>query len=72
YDHRLMERDGFAFDVRAKTGTLPGVSALAGYVTGRSGRTLVFAVLMNGSEDTPILTLRAVQDRVVQAMAQAH
>ncbi|MCD0158338.1 D-alanyl-D-alanine carboxypeptidase, partial [Deinococcus sp. 6GRE01] len=51
---------------------LPGVSALAGYVTGRSGRTLVFAVLMNGPEDTPILTLRAVQDRVVQAMAQAH
>ncbi|WP_370637695.1 D-alanyl-D-alanine carboxypeptidase [Deinococcus sp. 6GRE01] len=48
------------------------MSALAGYVTGRSGRTLVFAVLMNGPEDTPILTLRAVQDRVVQAMAQAH
>ncbi|MBX8466619.1 D-alanyl-D-alanine carboxypeptidase/D-alanyl-D-alanine-endopeptidase [Deinococcus sp. RIT780] len=63
---------GLNLDVRAKTGTLPGVSALAGYVTGRSGRTLVFAVLMNGSEDTPILTLRAVQDRVVQAMAQAH
>lgn len=63
---------GLDLDVRAKTGTLPGVSALAGYVTGRSGRTLAFAVLMNGPEDTPILTLRAVQDRVVQAMAQAH
>ncbi|MFC6750172.1 D-alanyl-D-alanine carboxypeptidase [Deinococcus aquaticus] len=63
---------GLNLDVRAKTGTLPGVSALAGYVTGRSGRTLAFAVLMNGPEDTPILTLRAVQDRVVQAMAQAH
>ncbi|MFN4250062.1 D-alanyl-D-alanine carboxypeptidase/D-alanyl-D-alanine-endopeptidase [Deinococcus sp.] len=63
---------GLNLDVRAKTGTLPGVSALAGYVTARSGRTLVFAVLMNGPEDTPILTLRAVQDRVVQAMAQAH
>ncbi|WP_370638707.1 D-alanyl-D-alanine carboxypeptidase [Deinococcus sp. 12RED42] len=48
------------------------MSALAGYVTARSGRTLAFAILMNGSEDTPILTLRAVQDRVVQAMAQAH
>ncbi|WP_189064019.1 D-alanyl-D-alanine carboxypeptidase/D-alanyl-D-alanine-endopeptidase [Deinococcus seoulensis] len=63
---------GLNLDVRAKTGTLPGVSALAGYVTGRSGRTLAFAILMNGPEDTPILTLRAVQDRVVQAMVQAH
>ncbi|WP_291429806.1 D-alanyl-D-alanine carboxypeptidase [Deinococcus sp.] len=63
---------GLNLDVRAKTGTLPGVSALAGYVTGRSGRTLAFAVLMNGPEDTSILTMRDVQDRVVQAMAQAH
>lgn len=59
-------------DVRAKTGTLPGVSALAGYVTGKSGHTLAFALLMNGPEDTPILTLRAVQDRAVQALAAVH
>jgi D-alanyl-D-alanine carboxypeptidase/D-alanyl-D-alanine-endopeptidase (penicillin-binding protein 4) len=59
-------------DVRAKTGTLPGVSALAGYVTARSGHTLAFAILMNGPEDSPILTLRAVQDAVVGAVAAAH
>ncbi|MFC4638102.1 D-alanyl-D-alanine carboxypeptidase/D-alanyl-D-alanine-endopeptidase [Deinococcus hohokamensis] len=59
-------------DVRAKTGTLPGASALAGYVTGRSGRTLVFVLLMNGPETAPILTLRDVQDQAVQAIAQVH
>ncbi|GAA5513491.1 hypothetical protein Dcar01_02229 [Deinococcus carri] len=59
-------------DVRAKTGTLPGVSSLAGYVTARSGHVLAFALLMNGPEDSPILTLRAVQDEVVRALAAAH
>ncbi|KEF33893.1 D-alanyl-D-alanine carboxypeptidase [Deinococcus sp. RL] len=59
-------------DVRAKTGTLPGVSALAGYVTARSGRGLGFALLMNGPRDTPILTLRAVQDDVVRAVAERY
>ncbi|GAA5535013.1 D-alanyl-D-alanine carboxypeptidase [Deinococcus aluminii] len=63
---------GSGLDVRAKTGTLPGVSSLTGYVTGRSGHTLAFALLMNGPEDTPILTLRAVQDGVVRALAEAH
>lgn len=63
---------GSGLDVRAKTGTLPGVSALAGYVTGRSGHTLAFAVLMNGPEDSPILTLRAVQDEIVRVVAGAH
>ncbi|WP_234009105.1 D-alanyl-D-alanine carboxypeptidase/D-alanyl-D-alanine-endopeptidase [Deinococcus sp. NW-56] len=56
-------------DVRAKTGTLPGVSALAGYMTAESGRVLGFALLMNGPRETPILTLRAVQDEVVEAVA---
>lgn len=63
---------GSGLDVRAKTGTLPGVSALAGYVTARSGHTLAFTVIMNGPQDTPILTLRAVQDTLVRALASAH
>jgi len=63
---------GSGLDVRAKTGTLPGVSALAGYVTGRSGHVLAFAVISNGPGDSPILTLRAVQDEVVRAVAGAH
>ena len=35
--------------VRAKTGTIRGVSTLSGYVTGRDGGTYVFAILANGS-----------------------
>ncbi|WP_221089490.1 D-alanyl-D-alanine carboxypeptidase/D-alanyl-D-alanine-endopeptidase [Deinococcus aquaedulcis] len=63
---------GAGLDVRAKTGTLPGVSALAGYVTGRSGHPLAFAILMNGPEDAPILTLRALQDELVQELAARY
>lgn len=63
---------GSGLDVRAKTGSLPGVSALAGYVTAHSGRTLAFAVLMNGPESTPLADLRAAQDRLVRALAAAY
>lgn len=63
---------GSGLDVRAKTGTLPGVSALAGYVTARSGRVVAFAILMNGPQNAPILTLRAAQDDLVRALAAAH
>ena len=35
--------------VRAKTGTLNGVTALAGYVRKRSGKSYIFTILQNGS-----------------------
>jgi D-alanyl-D-alanine carboxypeptidase/D-alanyl-D-alanine-endopeptidase (penicillin-binding protein 4) len=52
---------------RAKTGTLTGVSALSGYCTSRSGRTLVFSVLNNNAD---VYNARSAQDRVAQALAR--
>ena len=56
---------------RGKTGTLPsgGVSALAGYCSGRNGRTYAFAVIVEGR---PIAKARRAQDRVARALAAAR
>jgi D-alanyl-D-alanine carboxypeptidase/D-alanyl-D-alanine-endopeptidase (penicillin-binding protein 4) len=53
--------------VRAKTGTIRGVSALSGYVTGRDGGRYVFVILANGKS---VGRARALQDRVVLALAR--
>jgi D-alanyl-D-alanine carboxypeptidase/D-alanyl-D-alanine-endopeptidase (penicillin-binding protein 4) len=55
--------------VRAKTGTLPGVNALAGYVTTASGRLLAFAILAD-KVDVGILSAEAALDRVAAVLAQ--
>ena len=48
-DGTLEKRaEGAHARVRAKTGTLEGVTSLAGYAHSRDGRQLVFAVLVNG------------------------
>lgn len=63
---------GTGLDVRAKTGTLPGVSALSGYLKTRNGRLLAFTLLMNGPDESPILSLRAAQDRAVKVLAELY
>ncbi|TML21843.1 MAG: D-alanyl-D-alanine carboxypeptidase/D-alanyl-D-alanine-endopeptidase [Actinobacteria bacterium] len=55
--------------VRAKTGTLPGVNALAGYVTTTGGRLLAFAVLAD-RVTVGIIPAEAALDRVGTALAQ--
>lgn len=51
---------------RAKTGTLNGVSALAGYCTTRGGRQVTFAILMNGVN---VPAARRRQDRIAATIA---
>ncbi len=56
--------------VHAKTGTLDGVSCLAGFVDGRRGRPpLLFAILHNGFQG-PHYRVRRIQDAMVEAMAR--
>ena len=52
---------------RAKTGTLNGVSALAGYCDGRAGARTAFAFLMNG---VTVWTAHPLQDRMAAALAR--
>ncbi|HET6174285.1 MAG TPA: D-alanyl-D-alanine carboxypeptidase/D-alanyl-D-alanine-endopeptidase [Gaiellales bacterium] len=64
--HRLR---GLRGRVLGKSGTLDNVSALAGYVTGLSGRRFAFAVLMN----VPALSdwdAHAAQDAIVKLLAK--
>jgi len=51
----------------AKTGSLYRVSAIAGYLTTRSGRKLVFAILMN-HYNAPASDARALQDQIIRLL----
>ncbi len=53
---------------RAKTGTLTGVSALSGYCFNRSGKTVVFSILMNGVSD--LNAAHSIQDRMAADIAR--
>lgn len=56
--------------VRAKTGTLTDVHALAGYVTDRNGSPIVFAVMADHAEDIPDAEVEAAIDAVPAALAR--
>lgn len=58
-------------DVRAKTGTLPGVSSLAGFVRAKSGHLLVFSIMLDRTQ-VGTLELRAFQDEVVRLLAKQY
>ena len=53
--------------VRAKTGTLSGVSALSGYV-GDTGEIVIFSILVEGFRHSKLKAIRGAQVRMVLAM----
>ena len=66
---KRFRNDPLAGKIRAKTGTLDGVSALAGYLTAHNGKTYVVVII----ENHPRLRKRAaikVQDRLLQWLAE--
>jgi D-alanyl-D-alanine carboxypeptidase/D-alanyl-D-alanine-endopeptidase (penicillin-binding protein 4) len=62
-----MDGTAAAGRCRTKTGTLTGVSALSGYCFNRSGRTMIFSVLMASVRD--LGRAHYEQDRIAAAVA---
>jgi len=57
--------------VRAKTGTLTGVSSLAGVATSRSGEQLAFVLMADKIDPARVLYARATLDRLAATVAAA-
>lgn len=56
--------------VRVKTGTLSGISALAGYAGARNRSPVVFAIVFNGLSPHASATARRVQDQLAILLAR--
>lgn len=62
-------RQGTAYrNIRAKTGTLEGVTTLCGYATASNGHQLAFAIFINGVLTSK--TARDLQDRICQILTR--
>jgi serine-type D-Ala-D-Ala carboxypeptidase/endopeptidase (penicillin-binding protein 4) len=63
-----MKTEPMKENVMAKTGSLTGVSTLAGYVKTKSGKTLAFAVILNNLIDDE--AGRKIEDRLAEILAR--
>ena len=64
---RMTQGNAFG-NVRAKTGTVSGVSSLAGYVTASNGNLLAFSIISNGC--LKIANAKALQNKLCQELAR--
>lgn len=65
---KRMRHTPAANNVRAKTGTVMGVSSLAGYLTASNGHRLCFAIIVNGGmSQSP---MRNLQNKICVALSQ--
>ncbi len=64
---RMTQGKAFG-NVRAKTGTVSGVSSLAGYVTASNGNLLAFSIICNGC--LKIADAKALQNKLCQELAR--
>lgn len=63
-----MKTEPMKENVIAKTGSLTGVNTLAGYVKTSSGKTLIFAILLNNLLDDE--AGKQIEDRIVEVLAR--
>ncbi|OGF01154.1 MAG: D-alanyl-D-alanine carboxypeptidase/D-alanyl-D-alanine-endopeptidase [Candidatus Edwardsbacteria bacterium RIFOXYD12_FULL_50_11] len=67
---RRLTEDQHKGVIRAKTGTLTGVSSLAGFVSGPGSQTYCFAIMFN-NYTSKANSVRALQDSIVARLARA-
>jgi D-alanyl-D-alanine carboxypeptidase/D-alanyl-D-alanine-endopeptidase (penicillin-binding protein 4) len=54
-------------NVKAKTGSLTGVSSLSGYVTAKNGEKLVFSIMINNYLGSPVTS---IEDKIATVLAK--
>jgi D-alanyl-D-alanine carboxypeptidase/D-alanyl-D-alanine-endopeptidase (penicillin-binding protein 4) len=62
--NRLMQKEA-AGRVRAKTGSLTGVSSLSGYVASRSGKKYIFTVVIN---NFTVPDIKSIEDKIALSL----
>ena len=67
--HRMAENP-MQGNVRAKTGSMSGISSLSGYVTTKDGDLLAFSVLINGFVKPSKELKRQLEDQICALLAQ--
>ncbi len=66
---KRMQNEGIKRKVRAKTGTMSGVSTLSGYCVTGSGKVLIFSIMMK-DYIAPASYVRNLQDRILQTLIE--